>query len=245
MRVDLNTYYEEDAGGGGGVADPATVTDPAPVTDPATPAGDPFDDPAADKFDRAYVERLRRESAEHRVKAQKFGQSFDGFQDDEVEALLDLVQEIKADPKTAARRMSDLVERINEAFPDEPKAEPVTQKDVEALLNERERERAADAAVREIEDRAGTLGYTKGTPQYVDLLWRAQNQTNYDLEAAHKAIQADRQAVIDEYIKSKQESGGVQVVSGGGDAPVDPPKAGGFDSARARLEARLSAVAGT
>lgn len=52
--------------------DPATPPVPPedPPTDPPTdpPVGDPKD---PDTFDRAYVEKLRKEAAEHRVKAQK------------------------------------------------------------------------------------------------------------------------------------------------------------------------------
>lgn len=59
---------------------PTPPTPPTPPADPPTPPEDPPQDPEAnpegdpkdpDTFDRAYVEKLRKEAAENRIKAQK------------------------------------------------------------------------------------------------------------------------------------------------------------------------------
>jgi hypothetical protein len=84
-------------------AAPVTTQEVAPAT---TPVADPFDSPETDKFDREYVERIRREAAEHRVEAKRYKESFEGYEPEEVDALLSLVGTLSSDPKTAAHRCS-------------------------------------------------------------------------------------------------------------------------------------------
>lgn len=256
MRIDLTQtpiYFEEDGGDGGGAPAPAPAGDggsgsPAGAA-AEPPAADPFDDPANERFDRTYVERLRREAADARVSGKPFKDAFDGYQQEEVEALLDLVTTIRQDPRTAAARMAELVDVINQQFQEEapPGEEPevVTRAEVERMLAEREQEKSISSAVQSIEQQASELGYKKGSRDYVTLLWTAQNETNYDLKAAHETIKADRQRVIDEYVSGKEkDADGSATRPPGGGAGSEPRKAGDFKDARARLEARLAAVPG-
>jgi DivIVA domain-containing protein len=218
----------------------------APVVDaPVVDEGDPFDNEETTQFDRAYVERLRREAAEHRTKAKTFHESFDGYQPEEVDVLLDLVRELNADPKSAAGRLEALVESIREAYPDEVAAEEtapeyLTRADLERIEAEKQEAKAQEDAVAAIETQAKEFGYEKGTADYFRLLWTAQNVTGADLAKAHESIQAERQAIIDNYLKSKaDDADALPGGSGSGGAGTVPPEAGGFDAADRRLKERL------
>ena len=256
MTVDLFNppiYFEEEAGGGGGAPPESTGNGTVPPESGGGDggSGDPFDDPEAQQFPREYVEKLRKEAADRRAGSKPFQEAFEGYEQEEVDVLLGLVRTLSSDPKTAAQQMAMIVESINEAYKDEEDAgggkapEPVTAADVEKMLTEREQKSKVDAVTAEIEKTAKELGYEKDSEDYIQLLWLANNKTNYDLKAAHGLIEGKRQAVIDKYLADKQAEadGSLKRGPAGGPAGESNPVKD-FSDARARLEARLKAAPG-
>jgi len=239
------------------VVEPVTTPEVSPAVEPVVepvvePEVDPFDDEATDTFERAYVEKIRREAAERRTSLKPYEEAFAPFSEPEREVLMSLVRDI-GNPETigeAAQRMKDLAERI--LAPDEETPEPVTpeptpeveipktaeelQAFIDKYVSDREtasstaaaeakaQEDAVQAVIKETTD----LGYEPGTREYETVLLRASQQFDGDVKAAHAAIEAEKQAVIDKFVEEAALKGAVfPKVAGGSGAPADP--AGGHD----------------
>lgn len=255
-------YFAPDDGsgeGGGGAPDggapPDGGTPPPDGTGSGTvpPAGDadPFDNAETQQFPREYVEKLRKEAGDRRTAVKPFEEAFDGYDQEEVDVLLGLVRTLSSDPKTAAAQMAAIVENINEAYKEEADANgdqappPVTAKDVEKMLADRDQQAKLDAVTAEIESTAKELGYEQGTEDYIQLLWLANNKTDFDLREAHKLIEGKRQAVIDKYLEDKQAEADGSLRRGPDGSPAgDAKPVTDFTGARAQLEARLKAEPG-
>lgn len=223
---------------GGGAAD-------AGVSTPTAPAGTD-----QDTFDRAYVEKLRQESAGYRTRAKTYDEAFDGFDDDSREVFLGLAKDLVNSPEAAARRMIEVSRQLlgddfDSALTGPPPA--LTREDAERLWAEKEAARGQEDAIRAVQNEARELGYKDDTPDMSELFWFASNQTGGDLKAAHEKVEARKQAAIDEYLEKKRAAGEsfTTPTTAGITAGGDGEPAHTFEEASARLRARLGGQAGT
>ncbi len=160
--------------GAGTAADVVDASPPAD-TSASTPApGVPTpDDPAQqDTFDRAYVEKLRQESAGYRTRAKTYDEAFDGFDDESREVFLGLAKDLVNSPEAAARRMIEvskqlLGEDFDSALTGPPPA--LTREDAERLWAEKEAARGQEDAIRAVQNEARELGYKDDTPDMSEL----------------------------------------------------------------------------
>jgi len=257
-----------------GAASGAPPVESAPAEADAAPAEaeelDLDGELTQDSFDRAYVEKLRKEAAKYRTSAreleQKYQSVYDGFDDPEdVNYLIGLARKVYDDPASTAAEFEAIAKRIREAtgvditddapdsLDDIAEDKPLTMADLERI----ERERAVEAAERQIRAEAAELGYDLSTHQGKALLYIATNETKGDLKAAHEKLEAEREALkkeaIEEYLRSVEEnanafppvsggSGGSPAGSSGSHAPRDFKEASA--SALARLEAMVKQSGG-
>lgn len=190
----------------------------APVSEPVTEAEVEHEVPTLpegqDTFDRAYVEKLRKEAANYRERAKKYNEVFEGYEAEAVEEWLSLASTLKADPKAAAQRFAELADAIREQYGDaaadaveeavaadadaNPAADkPLTRAELEAFMAEREKEAEISRRVAKIEADATELGYKRGTEDYDLLLWEASRLKNGSIHEAHAKIKAREQAIYD------------------------------------------------
>lgn len=201
----------------GGDLNPTGEAAAAPAETPAveTPAAEvehTIPEPTAeqDSFDRAYVEKLRRESAGYRERAKRYNDVFDGYEEDAVEEWLTLAATLKEDPKTAAARFAELAEAINSQFQEEGQAEvaaieaeadaPLTRKELEAFWAAKQAETEQAMLVKKIELDAKELGYEKGSDDYELLLFEASRLKNGSIQEAHAKIEARNKAILDAHL---------------------------------------------
>jgi hypothetical protein len=184
------------------------VETPAPVDTPAVES-DPDPLPEGDKFDRAYVEKLRKESASYRERAKKYNEAFDGYEEEAVSEWLDLANALKSDPRTAAQRFKEIYEAIESNFQEEveelieesdPDNPVMTRADFEQLMAQRDHEMDIQRRVVGIEAQATELGYEVGSESYEELLWHASKTKTGDIKEAHEKIQAKYQSYFDKQV---------------------------------------------
>jgi hypothetical protein len=143
--------------------------------------------------------------------------------------------------------MQQIIDSINEMYPDEQTPEedaPLTMKQYEEMRQREAQDAQINERLAEIDKQAKEWGYEPNTPGYIDLLWRANNQTNFDLAKAHESIQADRQKVIDDYLAEKEKQANGPAVIRNGNPAGEVSESKDWDSAKAKLRARLDAQAG-
>lgn len=278
-------FIPDDGGGGTTPATPTTTAEasaaaaariaalpPEPAegaeTPPATPAatvpagGAPEGEQQPETFDRAYVEKLRREAAEHRTEAQRFKEAFDGYSPEEVSFLLDLTKGLASPDQRvdAAQRLAKVAEAVLaeggtpaqaqqavEAAAEGAKPEDVlTKAEYERLRAEEARDREAAEAVEKVEAEARSLGYDEKNPDSA-LFWNfAVNSKEHpgDLQKAHEAVEAYKATIIKGYVEQHQERRGrFPALPTTGATPAPPagevPKT--FKTAREAVEARVAA----
>lgn len=225
------------------VETPETPETPAPETPVETPA-------ETETFDRTYVEKLRQEAAEHRTKYAPYRDAFEGYDDESREALLDIARQIVESPRDAAKRMVEVAKGLTgeefEKLLEDQGPQYLTAEDLDKQLSARQQKEQEEQAVKAVQSEAKTLGYEEGTAGYADLMFRAFNEHEGDLDAAHKAREAEKQEIISEYLKSKAAGNDnfPPVTADGSGAAGDggPPK--DFAGARAALTERLKASLG-
>lgn len=246
-----------DTGGGAdtGAGAAAGVVDASPPADtggsastletPTAPAGTD-----QDTFDRAYVEKLRQESAGYRTRAKTYDEAFDGFDDESRDVFLGLAKDLVNSPESAARRMIEVSKQLlgddfDTALTGPPP--PLTREDAERLWAEKEAARGQEEAIRAVQNEARELGYKDDTPDMSELFWFASNQTGGDLKAAHELVEARKQATIDAYLEKKRAAGEsfTTPTTAGITAGGDGEPAHTFEEASARLRARLGGQAGS
>lgn len=235
--------------GAGTAADVVDATPPADTgaSTPETPTPAGTDQ---DTFDRAYVEKLRQESAGYRTRAKTYDEAFDGFDDESREVFLGLAKDLVNSPESAARRMIEVSKQLlgddfDTALTGPPP--PLTREDAERLWAEKEAARGQEEAIRAVQNEARELGYKDDTPDMSELFWFASNQTGGDLKAAHELVEARKQAAIDEFLEKKRAAGEsfTAPTTAGITAGSDGEPAHTFEEASARLRARLSGQAGS
>lgn len=208
-------FAAQDAAAGAPPAEAPAASTPPPAETTPPPAQEeaPLDldgELEGDKFDRAYVERLRREAAAARTKAKELESVFDGYEAEEREGLATLARLLKENPKAAAEEMKAAYDAIMAQYEPETPAVDDTP-DAERLMTygdyqKLQEQQAVAAQQRAIEAEARELGY-KVDPRDTDyqlLLNVARTQTkNGDIKAAHAIIEARNQAIIDRYVAAK------------------------------------------
>lgn len=202
----------------------------------------------ADTFDRAYVEKLRRESAGYRDRAKKYNDVFEGYEEDAVEEWLTLATTLKSDPKTAAARFQELAEAINAQYQEEAAAAevaavegdaPLTRKELEAFWAAKQAESEQAMLVKKIELDAKELGYEKGSDDYELLLFEASRLPNGSIQAAHEKIEARNKAILDAHLAKLGMQPNPKVPVQGA-APSGERQIKTFEEANAALDAWLA-----
>lgn len=255
--ADFNEFLDgqfaaQDASGAGDppAAPPAEVPASVPAEKGHTQTEEPLDldgELEGDKFDRPYVERLRREAAAARTKAKELEQVFDGYADEEREGLATLARLLKEDPKAAAAEMKAAYDAIMAQYQEQ---EPVSNddfSDADRILTVGEYQKlqeanAVAAEQRAIEAEAKELGY-KVDPRDTDyrlLLLTAQNQTKTgSIQEAHQILKAREQAVVDRYLAAKAadaEEAYRAPADNAGQIPSNAEPIKSFKDARSALE---------
>lgn len=203
-----------------------------------------------DTFDRKYVEEVRQEAAKYRTRAKPFEEAFDGYDDEDREALLGLVKELRLNPQAGGARLIDAARQILgdefDTILNDPTPKALTKEDLDKEFKAREERAAQEQAVLDLEKEARELGYENGTADQALLYWFAHNETSGDLKAAHEKIGGARQAVIDQYLAEKGQDGESfpAPISAGSGSTDDQGPAKDLGGARARLLERLAGTAG-
>lgn len=186
--------------------------------DPAPVDAEEDELPKGDTFDRKYVEKLRRESASYRERAKKFESMFEGYEDGAVDEWRTMISTFKSDPKSVAEQWQDLSQKVLSQFtPQEQDAieealndedQPLTMKQLQEILTQREQEQEMESMVRGIEQEAQDLGYNIKSREYKILLMTAQELPSGSLEEAHQLLEAEKQREFDKRIADLEKAGG-------------------------------------
>jgi hypothetical protein len=248
----------------------APAAEPA-AAEPVTPepaAEDTFDpNLEADQYPKSYVERLRKEAAGYRTRAQEYDDVFGNIDPQDRQIWLGMARETYRDPKAGAEWMAKVSQGVLEGLSPEEAvdaagAEPTQKPDAEGADDEpltkaglekwyadrRAAEKATEeqeSLVRSIVKDAEGLGYKENTADFNNLLWIAVNETGNDLSKAHEVMQASRQAIIDSWVEEKRK-GGATLTPGTGVPTVGAPTqiksmADAHRAAKARIEGTLGA----
>lgn len=202
----------------------------------------------------------RDEAASRRVALKNF-EVFERFAEEDRGVLLDLLGQL-ADPdtrSTGAQSMLAIAQALlgdpDDAGTDTPGGDdpdrPLTKAELDRYIEEREKAKAQEQADKEalaaLDTKATELGYTPGTRNYMALLWEAKHNHGYDLDAAHKALEAEKQQVIDNFIseKSKDAERTPAAGSGAGSPPSNEERPKDWGKAGASTYARLDALFGS
>lgn len=207
-----------------------------------------------DKFDRTYVEKLRRESASYRERAKRYQEAFDGYEDGQVEAWLGLAKQLREDPRSTAAELQALAEQINAAYEADLEAREqetdqgeqyLTRAEVENIFKEREQAADLQRRVAQIETDAREMGYTVApdNDEYQELLWVASRTESGDIRAAHEKIQARNQRIYDQMIAKVAGNPNPKVPQGTTPQQGAPEKIKTFQEANEALEAWLASQA--
>lgn len=232
--------------------DTTTTTAPAD-TQTATadkPAGDWLSTLPEDA--QKEIRKLRDENAKHRTSLRPYEELFDGYDPDDAQFLKDLVRDIKTAPGTAAQRAQQLVDALAGAVEapastqtDEDR--PLTKAEVAQMLNDfakqQEQTQTQQRQLDNVYSEAEKLGYKQNTREMVELLWVAANECDDDIAAAHKKLEDERQAVIDEAFAKKREEAerSPRVVTRTGSSPGGDKPIKSIKEASAALKEALSA----
>jgi len=182
---------------------PSEASAPEQASTEAPESTDPFDS-GSDTFDRAYVEKLRQESASYRTKAKPYEETFGSYSDEDREVWFEAARRFAADPRDGGeylKQIADAVLAEYQAEQDEANA-PITDDQDRPLtmaqytaLREAERVKAEqEAEVARIEKQAAALGYDTTSEEYTYLLTVASRLPDGDLDKAHAKIQAAEEA---------------------------------------------------
>lgn len=224
----------------------------APASAPAD--GEPPASGEARTFDEKYVKELRDEAAKYRTQYAPFRDTFEGFGEEDVQAFLSLAADLRDNPEAAARRMFEASRALagddfEKWITGNTEPAPLTREDLERELAEREQQRELERMVEQVHKDVEGLGYKRGTYEFNEVLYRANNEHGGDLKAAHEAMQAYRQRLADEFLAEKaKKNSAFPAAAGGGSAPQgqEPPAEGkdSFAVARDRMEAMLRGAPG-
>lgn len=231
---------------------PSEASAPEQPSDGAAES-DPFDS-GADSFDRAYVERLRKESAGYRTKAKEYesyASAFEPYGDEDRAVWQEAMKRFNEDPKSGAEYLDAIAKAVLAEYTeaaasgdegDEPKY--LTQSDVDRIFSEREAAAEQATEVARIESEAKELGYDTASDEYTYLLTVASRLPSGSVAEAHAKIEAAYEARIQARLAELQAEadGGPTVPGEGAGAPPSTERplrtwADADAAFRARMEA--------
>lgn len=223
----------------------------APVEDSSP---DPFES-GADTFDRAYVERLRKENATYRTRAKEYedyAKHFEPYGEEDRAVWTEAMRLFNEDPQQGADYLERIAQAVKAGFTQEQAEaiaadgsdEPLTRADLDRIFAEREAKAAEDAAIARIEKQAVELGYDPASEEYAYLLHVASRLPDGDLNKAHAKIQAAEEARFEARLAKMQaeaEDSPVAPSAGAGAAPSGERQLKTWADADAAFRARLEA----
>ena len=234
------------------------ATPEAPEAADNSPAEDVTNDPfdsGADSFDRAYVERLRKESAQYRTRAKEYedyAKHFEPYGEEDRAVWQEAMRLFNEDPQQGADYLERIAQAVKagftqeqaEAIASEGSDEPLTKADLDRIFAEREAEAEKAAEVARIESEAKELGYDPKSDEYTYLLTVASRLPSGSLKDAHAKIEAAYQARIDAFIAKKAQEADESPAppSDGGYAPSGERPLKTWADADAAFRARLEAA---
>lgn len=218
---------------------------------------DPFDS-GADTFDRAYVERLRKESASYRTKSKEYesyAQAFEPYGDEDRAVWQEAMRRFNEDPKSGAEYLDQIAKAVLAEYQEkaDADAEPITDENDRPLtmaeyrqLREAEAAKAEqDAEVSRIESEATALGYDPKSDEYTYLLTVASRLSSGSLQEAHAKIEAAYDARVQARLaEMAAEAAGSPTApnSGSGAAPSGERQLKTWADAERASKARLEAA---
>lgn len=225
--TDINAVLDK-IEGAGGADDTAAATD---VVDD--------DLGTRDTFDRAYVEKLRRENAGYRTDAKtardelgRFTGAFEGVDDGLRDTILGLPKALANDPKGTAAWLKDQAEQILAAdVVDDPREgttdeeRPLTRKEVDKILAERDQAAAVEAQVGVLRREVEGLGIKWDSEQATAIMAIASSHTGGDITKAHELIKGWGAAAVEGFVDGKKADAEKTVQpTGVGNSVTDPEK---------------------
>lgn len=213
---------------------PESAAAPPEPADPAAVAPAPSDAPPADATVEQLwkdIKELRRESGGYRVRAkefeEKYGQAFDGLDQEIADTFLTLPQMWKQDPAAVLEWMREQVADAEQ----QPAAEgerPFTRAEAERLWAEKEaarqQQQTQEQHVASVWQQVEQLGYRRADdggqipPDTTMVMTLAANNFDGDVQKAHEYLTSLRTVAVDEYLAKK---------AAGADAPAPVPSTGG------------------
>jgi cobalamin biosynthesis protein CobT len=234
--------------------EPEAADEPAEEAAEEAPAEEATEEPEtpAETFDRDYVEKLRNEAADYRVRAKEFHEAFEGYDEAATAKFLDLARGLNDETRhrevgveffnIGKRILESLGEDVGDLAAPDPNR-PLTKAELDAEFAAREEERNMAQLVEAIDHEIKELGYTQGSPDHYALMRLANDRDDGSIEEAHKSLQAWKKGIIDEWAKSFQEkqSKHLKTAPAVGVAPSDPGEEIPLDweGARARMNQRF------
>lgn len=248
--------------------EPTQESTPSPtVSVPATDAVSGAETPSPSAPAPAQVSGTAEETTTPAVAApaaegalpESYSSAFEGYDQDEINGLLNLVSTIRDNPTTAAEMLQNLAQALVAGEEDGGGATPElpagTSDDVktqfETWYAEKQQAAAAEKAqaeaVQALDTRIDELGYGRGTDEApaIDraaLLMLAHDSFAGDIDKAHAAVGAWKQQIIDEALApskaAKAKFAPVEANSGGGAEP-GKKKVSSFEEAAENFRKRL------
>jgi hypothetical protein len=230
-------------------------------------ADDVFGDLPTDQavFDRGWVDKLRREGQRYREQAttnqaalDQYQQVFAPYDDGDRQVWLDLARTWVSDPAKAARVMQEIASGVLADGTPTEAADTATavldatadvdtstmtpeqvQQMISDAIGERDKAAAEHTAIEGVyaEMRAG--GFEPETRWGMMVLHAANHETNGDIAEAMKLVQADRQAIIDEYVQGRANGTRAVPSPSGGVVAASHEPIQNLDDARRHAEAYL------
>lgn len=248
-------------------AEPAAATPPVEV-DPDVD-GDELPEGQM-VFDRGYVEKLRKENQRYRTERNEANDKlkdyaiFDQYEPEDRDAWLGLVSGWANDPaqvapvfqQIAASVLGDgsdpggdvaAAQSIEDSMTDLGDAELTPDKVnamIESAMSARDQAGAERAAVEGIYTEMREAGVDPQSREGMAVLWSANHETDGDIAKAIESVKADRQKIIDDYVKGASSGGAtVAPTSNGVVASQDQPIQN-LDDARRAADAYIRAQVG-
>lgn len=246
------SYYDTEGGLTPDAPQDVVVEETAPEATPDAP----------EVFDRAYVEKLRDESARYRTRARDYEQTFEGMEDSLREGWLELIRLANSDDPQAMDTLAQMLGFEVAEEPQEPvvptdapqyltreEAAQIAREEAQRLYESEQAQRAEADAIGAVASEAKDLGYEQGSLEYVQLLYLANEIDQGSLppgksllQVAHEQLEDRNQKAYDAWVASKvdQANGSPVAPSGNGTSPSIERVPKSWDDARDMLHERLT-----
>lgn len=197
---------------------------PPEVQAPPEAAAEPAKEEAEPEeiFDRKYVEGLREEAAKYRTRARDYEQTFGEMPPELRDGWLELINVAQSGDPEAIQVLGQMLGFQGGQQPQEEQYQPdfVSREDAAAIARQEAynvtqqyaTQQNQVQAVNEVVSEAKQLGYDQGSPDYVNLLWFADQIDVQALPAgetllgfADKQVKEHKQAEFQAFIAAKEE----------------------------------------